>query len=286
MRTRHTERFTVVGNHLAQHRQLSLVAIGLAVHIQSLPDGAKVGIKVLAERFPESEHRIAAALRELEEHRYLTRVRERLADGKVVTRTVSYDRPGVESGTTEGGVGRSGGAGRSCPPPGAEAVPVPAPAPAPASEGEKGAGVGASGARRVVLPLPEPEGADPERYRLAVGLLAGLRREDARLVLGEGEVRRLAPAVVAWLEREVGADGVRDALTADLPPVLRRPVGLLAHRLSTRLPPPLPAAPPGPEPPEPLVFCGGTCDRMIRSAVPDALCRDCREAASLAETAA
>ncbi|ALO09567.1 hypothetical protein AQF52_3973 [Streptomyces venezuelae] len=32
---RHTTRFTVVGNHLAQHENLSLVAIGLAVHIQS-----------------------------------------------------------------------------------------------------------------------------------------------------------------------------------------------------------------------------------------------------------
>ncbi len=51
----HTSRFTIVGNHLAQHGELSLTAIGLAVHIQSLPDGAKIGIKVLAERFPESE---------------------------------------------------------------------------------------------------------------------------------------------------------------------------------------------------------------------------------------
>lgn len=62
----HTSRFTIVGNHLAQHGQLSLTAIGLAVHIQSLPDGAKVGIEVLADRFPESEARIAAALRDLQ----------------------------------------------------------------------------------------------------------------------------------------------------------------------------------------------------------------------------
>ncbi|TLQ45507.1 hypothetical protein FEF34_23080 [Streptomyces marianii] len=32
----HTSGFTVVGNHLAQHRGLSCLAIGLAVHIQSL----------------------------------------------------------------------------------------------------------------------------------------------------------------------------------------------------------------------------------------------------------
>ncbi|WP_443059862.1 helix-turn-helix domain-containing protein [Streptomyces sp. NBC_00467] len=91
----HTSRFTVIGNHLAQHGELSLTAIGLAVHIQSLPEGAKVGIKVLAERFPESEARIAAALRELEEYAYLERRRERVPGGKVVTRTISYNRPGA-----------------------------------------------------------------------------------------------------------------------------------------------------------------------------------------------
>ncbi|NUK62488.1 helix-turn-helix domain-containing protein, partial [Streptomyces lunaelactis] len=91
----HTGRFTIVGNHLAQHGELSLIAIGLAVHIQSLPDGAKVGIKVLVDRFPESEARIAAALRELEEHSYLERTLARLPGGKLVTRTISYNQPGA-----------------------------------------------------------------------------------------------------------------------------------------------------------------------------------------------
>ncbi|MFF4270982.1 helix-turn-helix domain-containing protein [Streptomyces sp. NPDC001536] len=89
----HTENFTVVGNHLAQHPDLSLMAIGLAVHIQSLPAGASIGIKTLAGKFPEGEIRIAAALRELEEHGYLTRARERLQSGQVRTRTTSYNKP-------------------------------------------------------------------------------------------------------------------------------------------------------------------------------------------------
>ncbi|KKD04094.1 DNA-binding protein [Streptomyces sp. WM6386] len=89
----HTENFTVVGNHLLQHPDLSLTAIGLAVHIQSLPAGASIGIKTLAGKFPEGEIRIAAALRELEEHGYLTRARERLQSGQVTTRTTSYNRP-------------------------------------------------------------------------------------------------------------------------------------------------------------------------------------------------
>ncbi|MEU2022711.1 helix-turn-helix domain-containing protein [Streptomyces sp. NPDC016469] len=90
---RHISGFTVIGNHLAQHAELSLTAIGLAAHIQSLPTGARVGIKFLAARFPESEARIAAALRELEAAGYLHRSRVRLADGRVVTRTTSYNHP-------------------------------------------------------------------------------------------------------------------------------------------------------------------------------------------------
>ncbi|MGW3492646.1 helix-turn-helix domain-containing protein [Streptomyces sp. NPDC001020] len=89
----HHENFTVVGNHLAQHAELSLTAIGLAVHIQSLPKGTPVGIKTLAGKFPEGEIRIAAALRELEEHGYLSRTKERLQSGRVTTRTTSYNRP-------------------------------------------------------------------------------------------------------------------------------------------------------------------------------------------------
>jgi len=90
---RHTTGFTVIGNHLAQHAQLSLTAIGLAAHIQSLPTGARIGIKLLAARFPESEARIASALRELEAAGYLHRDRVRLPDGRVVTRTMSYNQP-------------------------------------------------------------------------------------------------------------------------------------------------------------------------------------------------
>ncbi len=35
-----------VGEHLARHPELSLLAIGLAVHIRSLPDGSPIRIKV------------------------------------------------------------------------------------------------------------------------------------------------------------------------------------------------------------------------------------------------
>ncbi|TXS56538.1 helix-turn-helix domain-containing protein [Streptomyces sp. t39] len=255
----HTERFTIVGNHLAQHGELSLTAIGLAVHIQSLPDGAKVGIKALTDRFPESEARIASALRELEEHAYLRRFVERLPGGRVVTRTISYARPEtVRASRPEparpmeparpaapvGPVPASVPVPVTVEPasvpvpvtvePASVPVPVtvePVPAPPPEPEAPPAAPPPPDPA-----PLPEPVAHDPDRHRVASGLLAGLRRDDARLLLSEHEVRRLAPAVSAWLEREAGPDAVRLALTTGLPATLRRPVGLLAHRLTTLLP--------------------------------------------------
>lgn len=90
---RQPERYVKIGNHLAQHSELSLTAIGLSTYIQSLPTGADVSIKALAQRFTEGETRIASALRELEAHGYLSRTRERLPSGQIVTRTVSYNNP-------------------------------------------------------------------------------------------------------------------------------------------------------------------------------------------------
>ncbi|MFJ4920166.1 hypothetical protein [Streptomyces sp. NPDC088725] len=93
MNETHRQRFTIIGNHLAQHRELSLTAIGLATHIQSLPEGASVDILTLAGKFAEGRNRVASALRELEAHGYLERVRERTPEGRIVTRTISYNHP-------------------------------------------------------------------------------------------------------------------------------------------------------------------------------------------------
>ncbi|WP_156726505.1 helix-turn-helix domain-containing protein [Streptomyces apocyni] len=247
---RHTSRYTVVGNHLAQHRELSLLAIGLAVHIQSLPAGAQIGIKFLAARFPESEYRIAAALRELEAYGYLRRTRERLPSGKVVTRTVSRNQP---SEVTPG--------------PAPAATPArlaPAPAPAP---------VAPTPVPRTPPPpppLPEPVTPDSDRLRAATELLADLHRHEPRLLLADRDVRRLAPAAAAWLERGAAPDAVRRTLLARLPEPLGHPAGLLAHRLTALLPPLLPTGPRGPDP---LQNCEG-CDRGFRAPEPGH-CRDC-----------
>ncbi|WP_235093534.1 helix-turn-helix domain-containing protein [Streptomyces sp. A1-5] len=256
--SRHTSHFTVVGNHLAQHRGLTLVAIGLALHIQSLPAGARIGIKCLAARFPESEARIASALRELEAAGYLKRTRERLPSGRVVTRTVSYNQPGAAPCPVARPAQRAARPEReheAKPTP--RSTPKPEPAPKPAR-----------------APLPAPRRPSPDGTRLAHRILVELRRDDPRLLLSEADVARLAPAVSAWLEREAPPDAVRRTLAADLPPDLRSPAALLAHRLTASLPPPLPASTPAPPRPNPLQTCDG-CERAFRAPQPG-LCRDCR----------
>ncbi|GGU14893.1 helix-turn-helix domain-containing protein [Streptomyces lateritius] len=239
---RHTTRYTVVGNHLAQHEKLSLMAIGLAVHIQSLPDGACIAIKALAARFPEGEICVAAALRELEEHGYLARKKERLPNGRLATRTVSYNRPSHLPQEPE-----------LKPEPERKREPDPAPEPRP-----------------VARPAPE---APPAPSGPAASLLAGLHLHEPRLLLSERDVHRLAPGVAAWLDRGAHPDAVCRTLTASLPDNLKHPAGLLAHRLTALLPPPLPARPPTPDP---LQNCD-RCDRAFRGPEPGA-CPGCRRA--------
>ncbi|MDX3516367.1 helix-turn-helix domain-containing protein [Streptomyces scabiei] len=244
--TRHTSRFTVIGNHLAQHPELSLLAIGLGAHIQSLPKGARVDIKTLAGRFTEGTTRIAAALRELEAHGYLRRERERVPGGRIVTRTISCNQPGRGDGH-------------------AEDEPVRRPL-----RKEK--------APRKPLPaVPQPGCSSPALLQTATDLLADLRRADPRLLLSACDTAHLAPGVAAWLERDLTPTAVRDALTGDLPnEPLHRPAALLAHRLTAQLPPPPPfRAPTSP----PSVHYGMTncdgCDRGFRGPA-GSRCRDCR----------
>jgi len=250
--TRHTTRFTVIGNHLAQHPSLSGLAIGLAVHIQSLPAGGHVDIKTLTARFPEGRTRIAAALRELETHGYLRRERKRLPTGRIVTRTTSCNQPGHHRR--------------------ADHSPKRPPHPTPTKK--------QTPPRKKALPaVPQPGYPAPALLQQATDVLADLRRHDPRLLLSTCDAAHLAPGVAAWLERDVSPTAVRHALTTDLPPdPLRRPAALLAHRLTDQLPPPPPFRPPTAPPTarHPLRNCDG-CDRAFRSPTPGR-CHNCRTA--------
>ncbi|WP_129308424.1 helix-turn-helix domain-containing protein [Streptomyces sp. L2] len=251
---RHTTRFTVIGNHLAQHPRLSALAIGLGgVHIQSLPAGASVDIKSLTVRFPEGATRIAAALRELEAEGYLRRERKRAADGRIVSRTISCNQPGH--------------GGRSAVPSGDASA-----------KRKRREQPGPPRKKKTALPpVPRPAYPAPALLQQAVELLTELRTHDRRLLLSETDTAHLAPGVAAWLEREVSPSAVRHALTSGLPeePICR-PAALLAHRLAEQLPPPPPFRPPAPPPKviHPFVTCED-CERPFRSPTPGR-CRECR----------
>ncbi|AZM76637.1 helix-turn-helix domain-containing protein [Streptomyces sp. KPB2] len=251
---RHTESFTVVGNHLVQHKELSLLAIGLSCYIQSVRQGTSVDIKTLAARFPEGPTRIAAGLRELEKHGYLERTCTRTSTGRVVTRTVSRNRPG-HSGS------------------GSSSARDPAPRPAARRAAQE-----KPPPRKRLPAVPQPSCPAPALLQAAVDVLTGLRRRDPRLLLSATDAEHLAPGVAAWLEREITATAVCHALTENLPnEPLIRPAALLAHRLTAQLPPPPPfrtPAPPALERRHPLQTCDG-CDRAFRAPQPGR-CRECR----------
>ncbi|MFC5720054.1 helix-turn-helix domain-containing protein [Streptomyces gamaensis] len=280
VRHRHTDRFTVIGNHLALHASLSLVARGLAVYIQALPDGARIGIKQLAEVFPEGATVIGRALNELEAAGYLLRKRVRGKDGRVRTRTTWYEHPGARWGKVPGGTAVPAGTGRTPAdgtghpepqlPTRTDRTPanVPAAAPTPTRATPE-------------LPPVDQEPVDQE----AADILASLRRRDPRLLLSGRDIRHMAPLVRTWLDRGIGPHQLRHTLTRELPAEgLKWPARILTHRLTDWLPPALPtsvpAAAPKPEPvrPHPLRNCDG-CDRAFRAPHPG-LCRDCREAAA------
>ncbi|WP_306427431.1 MULTISPECIES: helix-turn-helix domain-containing protein [unclassified Streptomyces] len=284
------DRYTIIGNHLAQHRELSLTAIGVGTHILSLPEGASVDIRTLAARFPEGRDRIAFALRELEAHGYVERVRERTADGRVITRTYAHNAPGgAETSVAEVPAAETAEVGDDALPPRVPAGPpvpaAPPQAPAPAAPPQ--------------APAPAAEAPAGEHHAAAVALLAALRRTDDRLTLSRRDVRRLASAVAAWFENGATVAAVHRTLTADLPGDLQHPAGLLAHRLRELLPPPLPVgrevppegeAPPGlgagdrrRPAPDPFQTCDG-CERAFRARWPGR-CRDCRGASVAGEPA-
>ncbi|WYB31785.1 hypothetical protein V6574_21785 [Streptomyces sp. SM1P] len=316
---RHTDRFTVVGNHLAQHTGLSTTAVGLAVRIQPLPQGTEIGIKALAARLPEGEKIIATALRELEAHGYLQRARTRLPNGRIVTRTVFCNQPAALLRTRTAPTQPLPPVVREIPaplpvrapapqwdpaPPQAsapESVPPPAttpPHPAPMPEPQPAAPPfvplvpAPTAPKPPPRPLPQPHASTPELHRAATAFLADLRRQAPEFTLSEDDIHRLAPAVAAWLEREARPDTIRRTLTTDLPQPLRHPAKFLRHRLTALLPPRLPEAhelTPPPTRPRvtvtPFQTCDG-CERAFRSHAPGH-CRDCRNAhARAGQTAA
>ncbi|MGW3725322.1 hypothetical protein [Streptomyces sp. NPDC000851] len=93
-RTTPTRAFSVFSNALLRDRSISWCAVGVLTYLLSLPNGARATIRTLAEQRKEGRARIAGALHELEESRYLRRVvckgRE---TGQLATVYEAFDTP-------------------------------------------------------------------------------------------------------------------------------------------------------------------------------------------------
>ncbi|MFG2611455.1 MarR family transcriptional regulator [Streptomyces anulatus] len=111
--------------------------------------------------------------------------------------------------------------------------------------------------------------------------LARLGRDDHRLTLSADDCTTLEPQAAEWLARGVSVDYLTSALTAGLPAKVDSPVGLLRRRLSDKMPPRLPREGAQAITPAPtrriLMECTGCGRPGPPQALPDGLCRPCRE---------
>ncbi|MFF4168720.1 hypothetical protein [Streptomyces sp. NPDC001744] len=139
-------------------------------------------------------------------------------------------------------------------------------------------------------PSVEEPSAGPE-VETAERLLLSLRHESRELLLGVREARGLAGAAAEWLRRGVSVAELRHALTAHLPAGgVRSAAGFLRHRLTEKLPAPVPR----PERPEgtpaasatvrvrsEIVLCEGPgSDHTFRRVGDETHCGPCRREAA------
>ncbi|MFF8831812.1 helix-turn-helix domain-containing protein [Streptomyces sp. NPDC015131] len=238
-RTAPTRAFTTFSNALLRDATISWCAVGLLAYLVSLPNGARASIRKLSEQRKEGRDRIAAALRELEDARYLRRLTRRDRTGQLRTEYEVFDTPYDPEAPAPGPSARPAAG------PAAAPAPAPAAAPAPGMAGNPASGDPDHGAPGP-LPPGEKTGVQ-EPPSPAVRLLTSLGRSEPRLALGAGEAERLRTLVEEWWA--VGASDalIREALTSGLPARVHAPAALVADRLRRKKPAPRPAAPVRPE---------------------------------------
>ena len=91
-------RYTQILNTALQDHRLSFRARGLMAYLLSLPPSARINSSQLAERTKEGREAIRTALRELEEHGYLRRTKQRTDKGTFRPESVVCDDPELLKG--------------------------------------------------------------------------------------------------------------------------------------------------------------------------------------------
>ncbi|MFC9843904.1 hypothetical protein ACFWFF_40105 [Streptomyces sp. NPDC060223] len=238
-RTTPTRAFSVFANALLRDRSISWCAVGVLTYLLSLPNGARATIRTLAEQRKEGRARIAAALHELEESRYLRRVLHKNPEsGQLFTVYEVFDTPYDDeppSGEPEKIQNQASGESESAasgPLPSGEKTREQEPPSPPTAE--SAADLPADLAAESTLASAPP--SQSERTALAAKLLGSLGRAEPRLALGAAEALRLAPLVEEWWERGASSAAVRAALTQGLPSPVYSARALVEDRLRRKRP--------------------------------------------------
>jgi hypothetical protein len=174
--------------------------------------------------------------------------------------------------------------------PSSPAVPTEAAAPAPVTAPVTGpVAVPVAAADAVPVPAatvvpqqrtPAPAADAPSPAYLA---LAQLGRVEPRLSLSAADCDVLEAQAAEWFARGVDTHYLTHALTSGLPARVDSPVGFVRRRLSDKMPPHLPVAPvpagAGTPVRRVMVECTGCGAPGRPDALPDGLCRPCRQPA-------
>ncbi|MEV7271511.1 MarR family transcriptional regulator [Streptomyces bacillaris] len=248
----------------------------VAGFIDHLPEGASMSVKQLAKQLPlYGQQAISSALTALSVAGHLRRVRCPIGAGDETrwvfrtfwSRTARDNEWWTTFLATETATERA-----------TTETPTPAPAaPAPTAVPQQRTSPPAPATR------PTSDATDPTPSPAYLAL-AHLGRNEHRLALSADDCTTLEPQAAEWLARGVSVDYLTSALTAGLPVEINSPVGFLRRRLTDKMPPHLPAENTSPTTTAPahriLVECTD-CGRLGRpEALPDGLCRPCRETRS------
>ena len=97
VRRRHAGNFTQIPNSLIRNEHLSLKALGVIVHLLSLPPGYRISLEGLCAVRKEGETAMRTAIKQLESLNYMRIVRDRSASGQFIqSRWIVSDEPIVD----------------------------------------------------------------------------------------------------------------------------------------------------------------------------------------------
>ncbi|MFI5942215.1 hypothetical protein ACIBCB_18425 [Streptomyces uncialis] len=200
--------------------RLSFTARGILVYLLSLPDGADIDVRKLADRHPGVGRRgVQAAMDELIATGYYVRRTRRDDRGRLRTDTWVTDTPqaGTAPSDQQPGTG---------------------------DPGTQAAGTLPSVGKNTVKneektpPASPPREGEDEHLDQASQLLARLANLDSRLRLSHKQVTALAPLAAEWLRRGVTVAELADALSQGLPTRVYSAARLVGDRLHRKLPDP------------------------------------------------